>query len=220
MTRTLIAGLLALFGLTQLWAQPSSDAYQRIDGIVAVVGDEIVQFLLASAAQHHFPIVERIEGLVRGTQQRHPTSVDGSAVRGGFDQLSKNRVALRADDVAVRADFVLHLHFVHLLKPHHFVGAPVHALSTCWAEFGGRGLFHLLGSLGSRRRRTALHAYNGQSCEGQRPHARGQKGGDSIHGRKVRTGLGPWMVCEQRREPQRSWWCSFVNEDAMIKPRT
>jgi peptidyl-prolyl cis-trans isomerase SurA len=42
MTRTLIAGLLALFGLTQLWAQPSSDAYQRIDGIVAVVGDEIV----------------------------------------------------------------------------------------------------------------------------------------------------------------------------------
>jgi len=42
MTRTLIAGLLALFGLTKLWAQPSSDAYQRIDGIVAVVGDEIV----------------------------------------------------------------------------------------------------------------------------------------------------------------------------------
>jgi peptidyl-prolyl cis-trans isomerase SurA len=42
MTRTLIAGLLALLGLTQLWAQPSSDAYQRIDGIVAVVGDEIV----------------------------------------------------------------------------------------------------------------------------------------------------------------------------------
>jgi peptidyl-prolyl cis-trans isomerase SurA len=42
MTRTLIAGLLALFGQTQLWAQPSSDAYQRIDGIVAVVGDEIV----------------------------------------------------------------------------------------------------------------------------------------------------------------------------------
>lgn len=42
MTRTLIAGLLALCGLTHLWAQPSSDAYQRIDGIVAVVGDEIV----------------------------------------------------------------------------------------------------------------------------------------------------------------------------------
>ena len=42
MTRTLIAGLLALLGQTQLWAQPSSDAYQRIDGIVAVVGDEIV----------------------------------------------------------------------------------------------------------------------------------------------------------------------------------
>ena len=42
MTRTLIAGLLALLGLTNLWAQPSSDSYQRIDGIVAVVGDEIV----------------------------------------------------------------------------------------------------------------------------------------------------------------------------------
>ena len=42
MTRTLMAGLLALCGLTHLWAQPSSDAYQRIDGIVAVVGDEIV----------------------------------------------------------------------------------------------------------------------------------------------------------------------------------
>ena len=42
MTRTLIAGLLALLSLTNLWAQPSSDAYQRIDGIVAVVGDEIV----------------------------------------------------------------------------------------------------------------------------------------------------------------------------------
>ena len=42
MTRTLIAGLLALLGLTNLWAQPTSDAYQRIDGIVAVVGDEIV----------------------------------------------------------------------------------------------------------------------------------------------------------------------------------
>ena len=37
-----MAGLLALCGLTHLWAQPSSDAYQRIDGIVAVVGDEIV----------------------------------------------------------------------------------------------------------------------------------------------------------------------------------
>ena len=37
-----MAGLLALYGLTHLWAQPSSDAYQRIDGIVAVVGDEIV----------------------------------------------------------------------------------------------------------------------------------------------------------------------------------
>ena len=42
MTRTLIAGLLALLCLTNLWAQPTSDAYQRIDGIVAVVGDEIV----------------------------------------------------------------------------------------------------------------------------------------------------------------------------------
>ena len=42
MTRTLFTGLLALYGLTHLWAQPSSDAYQRIDGIVAVVGDEIV----------------------------------------------------------------------------------------------------------------------------------------------------------------------------------
>ena len=42
MTRTLFTGLLALCGLTHLWAQPSSDAYQRIDGIVAVVGDEIV----------------------------------------------------------------------------------------------------------------------------------------------------------------------------------
>ena len=42
MTRTLIAGLLALLSLTNLWAQPTSDAYQRIDGIVAVVGDEIV----------------------------------------------------------------------------------------------------------------------------------------------------------------------------------
>ncbi|MGB1055525.1 MAG: foldase protein PrsA [Flavobacteriales bacterium] len=42
MTRTLMAGMLALCGLTHLWAQPSSDAYQRIDGIVAVVGDEIV----------------------------------------------------------------------------------------------------------------------------------------------------------------------------------
>lgn len=37
-----MAGMLALCGLTHLWAQPSSDAYQRIDGIVAVVGDEIV----------------------------------------------------------------------------------------------------------------------------------------------------------------------------------
>jgi len=42
MTRTLIAGLFALLCLTNLWAQPTSDAYQRIDGIVAVVGDEIV----------------------------------------------------------------------------------------------------------------------------------------------------------------------------------
>ena len=42
MTRTLIAGLLALLSLTNLWAQPTSDDYQRIDGIVAVVGDEIV----------------------------------------------------------------------------------------------------------------------------------------------------------------------------------
>ena len=42
MTRTLIVGLFALLGLTNLWAQPSSDSYQRIDGIVAVVGDEIV----------------------------------------------------------------------------------------------------------------------------------------------------------------------------------
>lgn len=42
MTRTLFTGLLALCGLTHLWAQPSFDAYQRIDGIVAVVGDEIV----------------------------------------------------------------------------------------------------------------------------------------------------------------------------------
>ncbi len=37
-----MAGLLALCSLTHFWAQPSSDAYQRIDGIVAVVGDEIV----------------------------------------------------------------------------------------------------------------------------------------------------------------------------------
>ena len=42
MTRTFIAGLLALCGVTPFWAQPSSDTYQRIDGIVAVVGDEIV----------------------------------------------------------------------------------------------------------------------------------------------------------------------------------
>lgn len=42
MTRTFITGLLALCGVTHFWAQPSSDPYQRIDGIVAVVGDEIV----------------------------------------------------------------------------------------------------------------------------------------------------------------------------------
>ena len=45
MTRTLIAGLLALLGQTNLRAQPSSDSYQRIDGIVAVVGDAERQHL-------------------------------------------------------------------------------------------------------------------------------------------------------------------------------